>query len=160
MVSSGAPVPPDLIDFTVAAGLSALAYGPDLQGVLDAHRNFWTHFFRNFWKVRELIRLRREVVEPFVKCWKEIISTLTALADGADVLFTGVNFEDAAGNVAEFYDIPLATLHFFPLRANGKALIEGSAVGFIKMIADAEKIDLVTAFPQIALWLPEYVYGK
>jgi UDP:flavonoid glycosyltransferase YjiC (YdhE family) len=59
-------VPPDLIEFTAAAGLSAVAYGPDLQGVLDAHRNFWTHFFRNFWKVRELIRLRREVVGPFL----------------------------------------------------------------------------------------------
>lgn len=113
-------VPPDLIDFTAAAGLSAVAYGPDLQGVLDAHRNFWTHFFRNFWKVRELIRLRREVVGPFLQCWKEIIATLTELAEGADVLFTGVNFEDAAGNVAEYYDIPLATLHLFPLRANGQ----------------------------------------
>jgi UDP:flavonoid glycosyltransferase YjiC (YdhE family) len=113
-------IPPDLIGFAEAAGLSAVAYGPDLQDVLDAHRNFWTHFFRNFWKVRELIRLRREVVEPFLESWKEIIATLTALADGADLLFTGVNFEDAAGNVAEYYDIPLATLHLFPLRANGR----------------------------------------
>lgn len=115
-------IPPDLIDFAEAAGLSAVAYGPDLQDVLDAHRNFWTHFFRNFWKIRELIRLRREVVEPFLECWKEIIATLTSLTEGADLLFTGVNFEDAAGNVAEYYDIPLATLHLFPLRANGHLL--------------------------------------
>lgn len=115
-------IPPDLIDFAEAAGLSAVAYGPDLQDVLDAHRNFWTHFFRNFWKIRELIRLRREVVEPFLECWKEIIATLTSLTEGADLLFTGVNFEDAAGNVAEYYDIPLATLHLFPLRANGQLL--------------------------------------
>ncbi|MGV0742800.1 glycosyltransferase [Mycolicibacterium sp. XJ870] len=115
-------VPPDLIGFAEAAGLTAVAYGPDLQAVLDAHRNFWTHFFRNFWKVPELIRLRREVVGPFLQSWKEIIATLTSLADGADLLFTGVNFEDAAGNVAEYYDIPLATLHLFPLRANGQFL--------------------------------------
>ncbi|OBI51862.1 glycosyl transferase family 1, partial [Mycobacterium kyorinense] len=63
--------------------------------------------------------MRREVKEPFLQSWKEIIATLTTLADGADVLFTGVNFEDAAGNVAEYYNIPLATLHLFPLRANG-----------------------------------------
>ncbi|QLL07804.1 glycosyltransferase [Mycobacterium vicinigordonae] len=113
-------VPPDLIGFVEAAGLSAVAYGPDLQAVLDAHRNFWTHFFRNFWKVRELIKLRREAVQPFLQSWKDIIATLTTLADGADLLFTGVNFEDAAGNVAEYYDIPLATLHLFPLRANGQ----------------------------------------
>ncbi|AMW22210.1 glycosyltransferase [Mycobacteroides chelonae] len=115
-------VPPDLIAFVEAAGPTAVAYGPDLQAVLDAHRDFWTHFFRNFWKVRDLIRMRREVVEPFLQCWKDIVATLTSLTQGADVLFTGVNFEDAAGNVAEYYDIPLATLHFFPLRANGRFL--------------------------------------
>ncbi|GLE59242.1 glycosyltransferase [Mycobacteroides chelonae] len=115
-------VPPDLIAFVEAAGPTAVAYGPDLQAVLDAHRDFWTHFFRNFWKVRDLIRMRREAVEPFLQCWKDIVATLTSLAQGADVLFTGVNFEDAAGNVAEYYDIPLATLHFFPLRANGRFL--------------------------------------
>ena len=115
-------VPPDLVAFAEAAGPAAVAYGPDLQAVLDAHRNFWTHFFRNFWKIQDLIRLRREVVEPFIQCWKEIITTLTSLAEGADLLFTGVNFEDAAGNVAEYYDIPLATLHLFPLRANGQFL--------------------------------------
>jgi len=115
-------VPPDLIPFAEAAGPTAIAYGPDLKAVLDAHRNFWTHFFRNFWKVREMIRLRREVVAPFLQAWKDIVATLTSLADGADLLFTGVNFEDAAGNVAEYYDIPLVTLHLFPLRANGQFL--------------------------------------
>lgn len=113
-------VPPDLVAFAEAAGAKAVPYGPDLQAVLDAHRDFWTHFFRNFWKVRELVRLRREVVEPFHQSWKDIIATLTSLADGADLLFTGVNFEDAAGNVAEYYGIRLATLHLFPLRANGQ----------------------------------------
>lgn len=112
-------VPPDLIAFVEAAGPTAVPYGPDLRAVLDAHRDFWTHFFRNFWKIRDLIRMRRDVVEPFLECWKDIVATLTSLAEGADLLFTGVNFEDAAGNVAEYYDIPLATLHFFPLRANG-----------------------------------------
>nr|MDT0527237.1 glycosyltransferase [Streptomyces sp. DSM 41633] len=65
-------VPPDLVSFAEAAGPTAIPYGPDLQAVLDSHRDFWTHFFRNFWKVRELIRLRREVVEPFHQCWKDI----------------------------------------------------------------------------------------
>ncbi|AMU77597.1 glycosyltransferase [Mycobacteroides abscessus] len=113
-------VPPDLIGFVEAAGLTAVPYGPDLRSVLDAHREFWTHFFRNFWRVQELIAKRREVVEPFLLCWKDIVGTLTSLAEGADLLFTGVNFEDAAGNVAEYHDIPLATLHLFPLRSNGQ----------------------------------------
>ena len=45
-----------------------------------------------------------------------------SLADGADLIFTGINFEDAATNVAEYYDIPLATLHYFPMRPNGQTL--------------------------------------
>jgi UDP:flavonoid glycosyltransferase YjiC (YdhE family) len=49
-------------------------------------------------------------------------TTLRQLADGADLIFTGINFEDAAANIAEYYDIPLATLHYFPLRPNGQTL--------------------------------------
>ena len=79
-------VPPDLVGFAEAAGPAAVAYGPDLQAILDAHRNFWTYFFRNFWKIQDLIRLRREVVEPFIQRWEEISTTLTSLADGADLL--------------------------------------------------------------------------
>ena len=47
-------------------------------------------------------------------------TTLTSLADGADLLFTGLSYEELAANVAEYYDIPLATLHYFPVRANGQ----------------------------------------
>ena len=42
--------------------------------------------------------------------------------DGADLLFTGAIGEQLAVNVAEYYDIPLATLHIFPMRANGQLL--------------------------------------
>ena len=57
-------VPPDLVGFAESAGLAAVAYGPDTQAMLDAHRNFWTRFFRNFWRIRDLIRLWRESWEP------------------------------------------------------------------------------------------------
>ena len=113
-------VPPDLVGFVESAGPAAVAYGPDARAILDAHRNFWTFFFRNFWKIQDLIRLRREVEEPVIQRWGEISTTLTSLADGADLLITGVNFEGVAANVAEYYDIPLATLHISPLRANGQ----------------------------------------
>ena len=115
-------VPPDLVGFAESAGLAAVAYGPDVQAILDAHRDFWTRFFRNFWRIQDLIRLRRELAEPIIQRWEEISTTLTSLADGADLLFTGLNFEQPAANVAEYYDIPLATLHYFPLRANGQLL--------------------------------------
>jgi UDP:flavonoid glycosyltransferase YjiC (YdhE family) len=48
--------------------------------------------------------------------------TLTSLTDGADLLFTGLVFEEVAANVAEYHDIPLATLHYFPLLPNGQLL--------------------------------------
>jgi UDP:flavonoid glycosyltransferase YjiC (YdhE family) len=115
-------VAPDLVGFAESAGLAAVAYGSDLQVILDAYRDFWTFFFRNFWRIQDLIRLWREISEPLTQCREEISTTLTSLADGADLLITGMNYEDAAANVAEYYDIPLATLHYFPLRANGQLL--------------------------------------
>jgi UDP:flavonoid glycosyltransferase YjiC (YdhE family) len=38
------------------------------------------------------------------------------------LLFTGASFEQPAANAAECYDIPLATLHYFPMRANGQLM--------------------------------------
>jgi UDP:flavonoid glycosyltransferase YjiC (YdhE family) len=112
-------VPPDLVGFVEAAGLAAVAYGLDTQAIVEALRNFWTCLFGNFWRIRDLIRLSREARELATRCRGEMSSTLTSLADGADLLFTGLVFEQAAANVAEYYDIPLATLHYFPARANG-----------------------------------------
>lgn len=115
-------VPPELVGFVESAGLPAAAYGPDMQAILDAHRNFYTFFLRNFWRVREVSKLSREAWEPRLQCWGEMGATLTSLADGADLLFTGLVFEEVAANVAEYHDIPLATLHYFPLRPNGQLL--------------------------------------
>ncbi|MGB3483281.1 MAG: glycosyltransferase [Mycobacterium sp.] len=115
-------VPPDLVGFTEAAGPVAVAFGPDSQSILDAHRDFWTCFFRSPWRLRELVRARTEIAGPLLRGWQEMSTTLTSLADGADLLFTGINFEDAAANVAEYHDIPLATLHYFPLRPNRQVL--------------------------------------
>jgi UDP:flavonoid glycosyltransferase YjiC (YdhE family) len=112
-------VPPDLVGFVESVGLAAVAYGLDMQAVLEALRNFWTCLFRNPWRIRNLITLWREARELITQCRGELSTTLTSLADGADLLFTGLPFEQAAANVAEYCDIPLATLHYFPARANG-----------------------------------------
>ncbi|OBG17991.1 glycosyl transferase family 1 [Mycolicibacterium celeriflavum] len=114
--------PPDLVGFVESVGLAAVPYGPDVQSILGAHREFWTYFFRNFWRVRQLIQMRREIANPVLQRWDEIGATLTSLADWADLLVTGVNFEQPAANVAERYGIPLATVHLFPTRANSQFL--------------------------------------
>jgi UDP:flavonoid glycosyltransferase YjiC (YdhE family) len=111
-------VPPDLVGFVESAGLAAVAYGSDTQACVDALRNFWTCLFSNFWRIRNLIKLWREARELATRCRRELSATLTSLADGADLLFTGLVFEQPAANIAEYYGIPLATLHYFPARAN------------------------------------------
>lgn len=115
-------VPPDLVAFAESAGLTTLAYGPDTREWWGAHRDFWSRSFRKFWKIRDLTRLWREIGESVVEYWEEISATLRSLADGADLLVTFLNFEQPAANVAEYYGIPLATLHVSPVRPNGQFL--------------------------------------
>ncbi|WP_156687791.1 glycosyltransferase [Mycobacterium sp. Marseille-P9652] len=115
-------VPPDLVGFTQSVGVEAVGFGPEAQPILDAHREFWTHFFSRPWRIRDLVRSRLEVSAPLLRAWQEMSTTLLSLADGSDLIFTGINFEDAAANIAEYYGIPLATLHYFPLRPNSQTL--------------------------------------
>jgi UDP:flavonoid glycosyltransferase YjiC (YdhE family) len=112
-------VPPDLVGFAESAELTAMAYGPDNQQWLEVTRNFWKRFFRNFWRIQELKWLLRESREPGIQCWGEMSSMLTSLVDGADLLLTGMSYQELAVNVAEYRDIPLATLLWFPVRVNG-----------------------------------------
>jgi UDP:flavonoid glycosyltransferase YjiC (YdhE family) len=112
-------VPPDLVGFAESAGLAAVAYGPNNQEWLEATRNFWRRFFRNFWRIQELKRLLRESRAPGIQCWGEMSSMLTSLVDGADLLLTGMSYQELAVNVAEYRDIPLAALLWFPVRVNG-----------------------------------------
>jgi UDP:flavonoid glycosyltransferase YjiC (YdhE family) len=109
-------VPPELVGFAESAGLATVSYGPVVQEFLDEEflRNFWAIFIRN------PIRLLRELWEPIIRYWAQTSTTLMSLADGADLLSTGLNFEQAAANVAEYYDIPLVSLHHFPMRPNGR----------------------------------------
>jgi UDP:flavonoid glycosyltransferase YjiC (YdhE family) len=115
-------VPPGLIDFAESVGLAAVTYGPKIEEFLDEDflRNMWADFFRNAWTISGPINLVRKIWEPIIVHWAQVNTTLMSLADGADLLSTGINFEQAAANVAEHYDIPLATLHHFPMRANGQ----------------------------------------
>jgi len=114
-------VPPDHIGFAEAAGLAAVAYGPDSQAVLD--KELGTNLFKDFPRhVKDLPRLWRENWELSTQCWSEMSKTLMSVAAGADLIFTGLVFEDGAANVAEHYGIPLATLHYFPMRPNGQLL--------------------------------------
>jgi UDP:flavonoid glycosyltransferase YjiC (YdhE family) len=109
----GMAVPPNLIGFVESAGLAAVAYGPDSEQQLDED------FFGNFWKVQNPVSLIRAGKEYITRGWAEMSRTLTSLADRADLVLTGAIYQEVGGNVAEYYDIPLAALHPFPVRVNG-----------------------------------------
>ena len=116
-------VPPNVVGFAESAGLTAIAWGTDSQAMMDAQRDYWTCFFRAPWNSKDLARRGREIGETVTRCWtEEAFSTLRSVAEGADLIIAGLGFEQFAANVAERYDIPLATVDFFPLRANGKVL--------------------------------------
>lgn len=115
-------VPPDLTGSVDAVGLTAVAYGPDTQEWLEDTRDFWAFFFRNFWRVRQVISFLRSSREPGIVAWAEMSTTLASLSEGADVLVTGVSYQELALNVAEYRDIPLATVLWFPIRVNGRLL--------------------------------------
>ena len=114
-------VPPNFLRLAEEAGFTPVAYGPNLQEYLDEEllRDFRKSVFRNIWTIWEPIRLWRQAWEPHLRSWPEMSRTLTSLADGADLLFTGLIYQELAANVAEHFDIPLATLHYFPARPNG-----------------------------------------
>lgn len=115
-------VPPDLVGFAEDAGLVAVPYGLDTQLWLGVYRDFWTCFFREFWKIRKLSRLWRDMWELSDQAWAQMNTTLISVARGADLMFAGQSYQEPAANVAEYHGIPLATLHNTPTRPNGQLL--------------------------------------
>lgn len=109
-------VAPDSLGFVEATGLSAIAYGVDTRAWLD----LWTPPVTNSRSFRSPAKMWRELWELLTPCWCDINSKLTSLADGVDLLFSGPVFEQPAANVAEYYDIPLVTCHYTPIRPNGQ----------------------------------------
>ncbi|MGD1282455.1 glycosyltransferase [Mycobacterium seoulense] len=108
-------VPPNLVGLVESAGVVAVPYGPDQQqGMWD------TDFLRRFWRIDEVVRLWREAQELLTQSWADMSATLTSVADGADLVLTGPGFPGVPANIAEYYGIPLATMHYFPMLPNGQ----------------------------------------
>lgn len=109
-------VPPNLIGFVEAAGLTGVAYGPD-SGI---QINQVAAFVRNLTKAQNPLNLAHAGKELFVEGWAEMGTTLTELAAGADLLMTGQTYHGVVANVAEYHDIPIAAMHHFPMHVNGQ----------------------------------------
>ncbi|MGV0581330.1 glycosyltransferase [Mycolicibacterium elephantis] len=115
-------VPPNLTGFAAAVGLEAVDYGLDSAPILELQRKYFTCYSRTPWKLKELRSMARETEQFAAECWSHMTTSLAAAAEGADLLLTGLIFEQPAANVAEALDLPLATLHYFPCRAHGQLM--------------------------------------
>lgn len=117
-------VSPDQVAFIESAGLAAVAYGPDSHTALDTDFGVKvsTRLPEGNSKIKQLTGMWRANSDFIARCWRELTPTLISLVDGADILITGMLFEDGAANVAEYSRIPLVSLHFVPQRVNGRLL--------------------------------------
>ncbi len=103
-------VAPHMVGFVELAGLAAVPFGPDS---LASSRNS---------AAQDPGRAMATQIEYLSRAMEEWGTTLTTLANGADLLLTGRVEQQLAANVAEYYGIPQATLHFYPqahLRQSG-----------------------------------------
>jgi len=99
-----------MVGFVELAGLAAVPFGPES---LASSRN------RSRQDPVSAVLDEKEYLSVAMEEWG---TTLTALGNGADLLLTGRVEQQLARNVAEYYGIPQATLHFYPeahLRQSG-----------------------------------------
>ncbi|WP_375487632.1 glycosyltransferase [uncultured Mycobacterium sp.] len=103
-------VPPNRLNFVESAGLDGVGWGPsltDLQG---------QDFNRDVSTMQDRVSVLPELFQYATQATVEMGTTLTQLAEGADLLVTGTFEPRLAATVAEYYDIPVAALHPFPIQ--------------------------------------------
>lgn len=110
-------VPPWLVGLVESAGLTAVPFGSDAPE----------------------LRSKGDVVKRITTIWAEWAALYKELASGTDLLLTGKSEQGPAANVAEYYGIPNASLHFFP----GDYARLGGVLGQLQKQADeAQRRDL------------------
>jgi UDP:flavonoid glycosyltransferase YjiC (YdhE family) len=106
-------VPQNLLGLVESVGLTGVEYGPDSEAMLEED------LFKDWWRVRNPLDVLREGTEYITRGWAEMSTTLASIADGADLILHGQTYQGVAANVAEYHNIPVATMHHFPHRPNG-----------------------------------------
>ncbi|OMC52900.1 glycosyltransferase [Mycobacterium sp. IS-2888] len=147
-------VPPTMVGFVESAGLAAVAYGPQPAAFQsDSLKWFFggcppgpgVGSFDGDTNTQNPLGAMVEVMEHVARAWADWGAALTTLAEGADLILTGKGAQGLAANVAEYYGIPIAVLHFFP----GGRSRSGGMLGSV--IKDAEEAQ------RRALGLPEAI---
>jgi vancomycin aglycone glucosyltransferase len=131
--------PPNMLAFVESVGLTAVGYGPDSHAQLDGAAELFVSSTKNPFDALT------EGLERATQAWADKFAVLTPLAEGADLLLAGMMEQRLAANVAEYYDIPLVAVHFFPAQVQPSGLLQ------------AQITKLVEAPQRRALGLPEAV---
>jgi UDP:flavonoid glycosyltransferase YjiC (YdhE family) len=95
-------VAPAMVGFVELAGLAAVPFGPES---LASSRNR---------SPQGPVSAVADEKQYLYRAMEEWATALTALANGADLLLTGRVEQQLAANVADYYGIPQAALHFYP----------------------------------------------
>jgi UDP:flavonoid glycosyltransferase YjiC (YdhE family) len=101
-------VPPNYLGFVERAGLVAVAHGHD-----QVEQN--ANLGRKYGNAPNPTSIAWEILRDVAQLWPELGRALTSLADGADLLLTDPSEQGLAANVGEYYDIPVAALHVYPI---------------------------------------------
>ncbi|MFE3795833.1 glycosyltransferase [Nocardia tengchongensis] len=105
-------VSPNLVEFASRHGVPAVPFGLDSDELLRAQRD--DQRFRQLNPVQRV----RAVLDLQRRGFGESARDLLAVARGHDIVVTGMACEEVAVEVARHHDIPVAAVHFFPIRPN------------------------------------------
>ncbi len=120
-------VPPNMVGFLESVGIAAVPFGPaPLSSVPNR-------------TAEDPANAMTEQIAYLSRAMAEWGTTLMALANGADLLLTGRIEQGLAANVAEYYDIPQAALHFFP---GAHTRLSGWAADITAEAEDAQRGEL------------------
>lgn len=116
-----------MVGFVEAVGLAAQSYGPDsqqqLQGDVFERPDALTAAGPSDWlRLGNPLNALRKARAAATRGWDEMSRTLLSMTAGADLVVTGTAYQEIASNVTEHRGIPLAEVHYFPVRANTRVL--------------------------------------
>lgn len=121
-------VPPNLVEFVRSAGLpTTVAFGPDsqqqLQGDVFERPDALTAAGPADWvRLGNPLKALSKARAAATRGWAQMSDTLLDMTAGADLIVSGTAYQEIAANVAEYRGLPLAEVHYFPVRANTEVL--------------------------------------
>jgi len=133
-VQMAVTVPPDMLAFTTSAGLVSVPFGRDWQALLADG-----DFVRT---LEDPLRYLFQAVNFVNQTCSEKTTVLMSVTEGADLLVAGMTEQQIVANVADYYGVPLAALHFYPPELRETASPGGSSAATHPVLAHRRALGL------------------